>query len=102
MRVEAGEALTQHERLARRGGEQSRSHVEQRGFPATGRADDGHELVGADGKIGRRNRRIGAAIGERKADLHAAKAYGWGIAAANERGSGLTSGRYIRQRACLP
>ena len=99
--IEAGKALAQHERLARRWGEQSRSHVEQRGLAAAGRADDGHELVRADGQIGGGNRRIGAAIGERKADRHAAEAYGRGAAVAGARGGGLTLGGCFRQRACV-
>ena len=96
MSVEAGEVPSQHAGLARGGRQQAGRNIEQRGLAAAGGADDGDELVGADGKIGGGDGRIAPAISEGKFDGHAAEADGFG---AGLRRPPIALGRSVVQRA---
>ena len=89
--VEAGEALAQHEGLAGGGDQQPGRHVEEGGLAATRGADDGDELVGADGEVGGGDGRVAATVGQRELDRHAAECHG--------RSGGVTLGGHVGQRA---
>ena len=95
--VEPGERRAEDLDRARRRRQQAGRDVEQRGLAAAGRADDGDELAGRDGEIGRRDGRIAPAAREPERDRHAGKRNGGEPAAG--AWTGMRKGRRMSDTA---